>query len=68
MFDQLFEVPRTIILHDLSPLALERSRYLIHLTKEGMAKASVRSIAEYLLVIVEYLKLAERSTESVCRD
>ena len=57
MFNQLFTCPRTIERHRAAPLVEERRNYLVHCADQGHTKSSLRQIARYLLVFVEYLPL-----------
>ena len=67
MFDELFERPHAITRQRSGPLAEERLRYLHHLADQAFSHASLRVIAYYLLVICDYLNLADRDGEMISR-
>ncbi|KAF0250509.1 MAG: phage integrase [bacterium] len=57
MFSQLFERPHAIQ-HQLNgPLLEPRLRYLAHCAQQGVARTTLRKIAYYQLIIIEYLNL-----------
>ncbi len=57
MFNRLFTCPRARERHFVAPLSAERVRYLTHCAAQGSPKSSLRSIAHYLLVFIDYLHL-----------
>src|SRR3954468_24109230 len=65
MFDQLFERPHALARQRAGPLAEERLRYLGHLADQGMARKTLRVVACYLLVVADYLRLADRQSEAI---
>jgi site-specific recombinase XerD len=68
VFDQLFECPRAIARHRGGPLPEERLRYLGHLAGQGMARATLREAANYLLIVADYLRLSDRPVEAIGLD
>jgi integrase/recombinase XerD len=60
MFEQLFERSHSLRRQCSAPLADERRRYVLHCFGQGMARSTVRLIAELLIGVEKYLKLAER--------
>jgi site-specific recombinase XerD len=65
MFELLFEDPCVLARHRTGPLPEERHRYLAYCAKQGMARSTLQSIARYILVITEALRLAERPGELI---
>jgi integrase/recombinase XerD len=65
MFEQLFERPHAVTRHCTGPLTKEREEYLRHLANQGMARMTVRSAAEYLLIVVRCLRLEHRPGEII---
>lgn len=62
MIDQLYKSSRAVERHLAAPLLDERLRYLSHRGALGSTKNSLRLIAPYLLVFIDYLHL-ESNTE-----
>jgi integrase/recombinase XerD len=60
LFEHIVKAPRALARHCQSPLAEQRHRYLVHCAELGMALGLRRSIAAFLLVITDYLRLGER--------
>jgi site-specific recombinase XerD len=67
VFDQLFQNPRVLARQQTGPLAEERRRYLAHCAAQQMSASRLQSIARYILVITEALRLAERPGELITR-
>jgi integrase/recombinase XerD len=67
MFEQLFERRVCLARHQNGPLVEERRRYLTHLSAQGLAHATLRSVAPYLLVIAKMLCLALRPGQRIGR-
>lgn len=67
MFEQLFQHPHALWRHRAGPLADERCRYLAHLASQGVARKTLRSIANYLVAIAEGLHLNDRPGEAIPR-
>lgn len=65
MFDQLFEHPHALARQCAGPLVEERLRYLVHLADQGMARKTLQGAACYLLVVADYLRLADRPGEVI---
>lgn len=65
MFEHLFKAPYTLARHRQSPLAEQRHRYLIHCAEMGLALSVRRTIACYLLVITDYLRLGDRPGDQI---
>jgi site-specific recombinase XerD len=65
MFDQLFERPHALARYLSGPLVDARRRYLIHCAEQGMARSTLRRIAELLMAAEAYLKLAERPFSTI---
>ena len=49
------------------PLLDERLRYLAYRTEQGMARRTLREMAEYLPVVARYLHLADRAGKPISR-
>jgi hypothetical protein len=62
MFERLFKHPDDVHRHRLAPLLSERLRFLEHLAGEQLADSTLRVVAYYLLVVINYLRLVERPT------
>jgi integrase/recombinase XerD len=60
MFEQLFDDPKTVARYRGGPLAEERSRYLVHLAEQGLARKTLRPACRYLLAAANGLRLAKR--------
>lgn len=67
MFDRLFQNPRVLARQRTGPLAADRRRYLAYCAEQQMSPSRLRSIARYILVITEALRLAERPGELITR-
>ena len=65
MFEQLFQRPYTVVRHQDGPLAEERLRYLRHLAEQGMCRRYLKVVASRLLIIIDYLRLANRPTADI---
>jgi len=65
VFDQLFEHPNALANHKAGPLVEERLRYLGHLAEQGKARNTLLGVAPYLLVVADYLRLADRPGEAI---
>lgn len=60
MFHQLFERPHAIRRQRTSPLLDERVRYLKHRAEQGVVRSTLRKIAFYQLIVIEYLRLDKK--------
>jgi hypothetical protein len=60
MFNQLFFRSDALTRQLSAPLVDERRQYLAHCAAQGMSKHTLRMKARLLLLIAEYLRLAER--------
>lgn len=65
MFEQLFRHPHSRRRHRDGPLAEERCRYLTHLAGQGMARGTLRAIANLLIAITDYLRLHDRPDQAI---
>ena len=65
MSEQMFTMPRA---DSDGPLLEERLRYLAHLSELGMRRIDLQSQAHFLLVIAEFLDLADRPDEVISRE
>lgn len=65
MFEHLFKATYTLARHRQNPLAEQRHRYLVHCAELGMALNVRRTIACYLLVITDYLRLGDRPGDKI---
>jgi integrase/recombinase XerD len=65
MFDALFNRPRAIARHRAGPLLEERLRYLAYLAELGMRRIDLQIMAHFLLVIAQFLGLANRPGEVI---
>ncbi len=68
MFDRLFTYPHTRARHRAGPLVNERLAYLAHLANAGISHISLRTAADYILLVVDQLGLAHRSGETISRE
>lgn len=68
MFDQLIARPLARARHRTGPLVEERLAYLNHLAGQGMSRKSLRAIADYLLVVTDRLRLADRPGEAISHE
>lgn len=57
MFYQLFQRPHVIKRYLTSPLLESRLRYLNHCTEQGAVQTTLRRIAIYQLIVIDYLHL-----------
>jgi len=67
MFHILFKRPSAVARHQTRPLSEERLRYLNYLAEQGASRGTLQGVARYLLVIIDYLGLAERTSGCICR-
>ena len=65
MFEQFCDQPAALARHRAGPLVQERLAYLSHLAGQGMCIRSLQHAACYLLVVAEYLRLADRPNEAI---
>lgn len=65
MFNQLLERTYYIKRHREAPLLQERLKYLKYWSDNGARRSSLSSIANYLLIIITYLKLENRKKISL---
>jgi len=65
MFEQFCRHPAALARHQTAPLFRERLYYLAHLAAQGMRLRCLQQVASYLLVVVEYLRLASRPGEAI---
>src|SRR6266481_1379610 len=65
MFDQLFFRSDALTRQLSAPLVDERRHYLAHCAAQGMSKCTLRLKARLLLLIAEYLRLAERPNDTI---
>lgn len=62
MFQKLFERPHAIKKQLTGPLLEERLHFLAHCTEHGAARRTLREIAIYQLIVIDYLKLLDVGT------
>jgi integrase/recombinase XerD len=65
VFHELFERPHAIRRQQTSPLLKERLRYLEHRAEQGAVRSTLRKIAFYQLVVIEYLRLDQKRRVSL---
>lgn len=65
MFEQIAKAPSALTRHRQSPLAEQRHRYLAHCAELNLSLGVQRRIAEYLLVITDYLRLVDRPDDLI---
>ena len=65
MFDQLFVRSDALTRYLSAPLIEERRQYLTHCAVQGMTKSTLEAKARLLLSIAEYLRLAERPSDTI---
>jgi integrase/recombinase XerD len=65
MFDQLFVRSDALTRYLSAPLVDERRQYLTHCAVQGMTKSTLEAKARLLLSIAEYLKLADRPSDTI---
>jgi hypothetical protein len=68
MFDRLCVRLTALRRHRIAPLLKERLDYLAFLAEQGRSVNSLRSAASYLLVITDYLRLADCPGKSIRRE
>jgi len=56
LFNRLFERRKALLRHTTAPLLKERLEYLQYWADNGAVENSLRRIAQYLLVVMDYLK------------
>lgn len=62
MFYHLFQRPHAIKRYLTSPLLESRLRYLTHCAKQGAVQTTLRRIAIYQLIVIDYLHLEKERT------
>ena len=65
MFEQFCKHPAALARHRAAPLLQERLAYLSHLAAQGIRTRCLQQAACYLLVVVDYLRLAKRAGEVI---
>src|SRR6267378_3969340 len=65
MFDQLFVRSEALTRQLSAPLVDERRQYLTHCAVQGMTKSTLEAKARLLLSIAEYLRLADRPSDTI---
>jgi site-specific recombinase XerD len=65
MFDKLFVRSEALTRQLSAPLIEERRQYLTHCAVQGMTKSTLEAKARLLLSIAEYLKLADRPSDTI---
>jgi integrase/recombinase XerD len=65
MFDQLFVRSDALTRYLSAPLVDERRQYLTHCAVQGMTKSTLEAKARLLLSIAEYLRLADRPSDTI---
>lgn len=65
MFDQLFVRSEALSRQLAAPLVDERRQYLTHCAVQGMTKSTLEAKARLLLSIAEYLRLADRPSDTI---
>jgi site-specific recombinase XerD len=65
MFDRLFKCPNAIRRYRTAPLLSERLRFLEHLRAARIADSTLRITSQYLLVVMDQLRLAHRRGQLV---
>jgi integrase/recombinase XerD len=65
MFDQLFVRSGALTRYLSAPLVDERRQYLTHCAVQGMTKSTLEAKARLLLSIAEYLRLADRPSDTI---
>ncbi len=56
LFNRLFERRKALLRHTTAPLLKERLKYLQYWADHGAAKSTLQRIAQYLLLVIDYLK------------
>lgn len=67
MFDRLYKRQHAVARHQNGPLAEERLRFLVHCAEQQKSTWTLRSIANYTLVVAKALRLAKRHGELITR-
>jgi integrase len=65
MFDQLFVRSEALTRQLSAPCVEERRQYLTHCAVQGMTKSTLETKARLLLSIAEYLRLADRHSDTI---
>jgi integrase/recombinase XerD len=67
VFEELFDLPRTVEKHRAAPLVEQRARYLRHLKEAGATRSTLLKCANNLLNVVRLLDLTVGERVSVLR-
>lgn len=65
MFEKLFKHPWAVERHQAAALLDERIRFLTQRAADGISEGTMRMTAQYLLVVMEYLRLPTRTGEVI---
>ena len=65
LFNRLFERRKALLRHTTAPLLRERLKYLQYWADHGATKSTLQRIAQYLLLVINYLKFCQLRIISV---
>ena len=65
LFNSLFERRNALLRHTTAPLLRERIKYLQYWVDHGATKSTLKRIAQYLLLVIDYLKFYQLRIISV---
>jgi integrase/recombinase XerD len=68
MFEQIYEHPFALARHRGGPMAEERHRFLVELSRHGESRHRLRDVASILLRVVDRLSLANRPKVLISRE
>ncbi len=68
MFEKLFVTYRAVSRHKNSPLAEARLKYLEYCAEQGMSVRTLKEIAIYLLIVIEFLRIDAKENEEISVD
>ena len=68
MFEQIYENPFALARHRGGPMAEERHRFLVELSRHGESRHQLRDVASILLRVVDRLSLANRPKDLISRE
>jgi site-specific recombinase XerD len=68
MFEQIYEHPFALARHRGGPMAEERRRFLVELSRHGESRYQLRHVAGVLLRVIDRLSLANRPKDRISRE
>ena len=68
MFETMFKYQWAVERHNSAEMLDERLGFLKQRAAEGLSKRTMRETAQYLLTVMDYLRLPTRGAEVICSD